>query len=124
MSRIAIDGFCPMCGKRSLAVEVSLVRGPTARVRCYHPDCPDPEGIDKLMQDSEVHHILDVNEWQTWTLKHPLRERINGNLFECPLHGFLRQEFAFRYPPEQGRYRYVSTNTEDQNYGPWEAEKL
>lgn len=86
MSRMAVDGFCPMCGCRSLGVEVSVARGPTSIVRCFHPDCPAPEGLSKILMDSEIHHVVRFDEAGYFNAKHPLRERIGNQLLDCTIH--------------------------------------
>lgn len=54
----------------------------------------DAELVTKLLADPHrKHHILALTD-SGWTLKHPLAERADGDLFVCPLaaHGNLMQE--------------------------------
>ncbi|AER25763.1 hypothetical protein MOMOMIXON_199 [Mycobacterium phage MoMoMixon] len=121
--RLPVDGHCPACGRKSLGVRTSAIRE-DSELRCFYPDCPDPEAVAKLLSDPEIHHVLEVKEGGIWTLQHPLRERIDGGLFDCPLAAVLAQKFAFNSPPEPGRYRMKSQNTDNYRLGPWESEKL
>lgn len=102
MKHSAVDGFCPMCGCRSLGVEISLIRSPTPIVRCYHPDCPDPEGLSKILMDSEIHHVVRFNEAGYFNVKHPLRE-IAGELLDCTIHDVITDIES----PGVGKWRLV-----------------
>lgn len=105
MSRIAVDGFCPVCGKRSLDVEVSLLRGPTPTLQCSYPDCPDPLGITKILADPEIHHIVRFDEHGFFNVKHPLRERISGELLDCTIHAELQERVLARVHPLRKKWR-------------------
>ncbi|AON96942.1 hypothetical protein BI081_gp165 [Mycobacterium phage Tonenili] len=122
--RLPVDGYCPACGRKSLGVRTSAIRE-GSELRCFYPDCPDPEVVAKLLSDPEIHHVLEVKEGGRWTLQHPLRERIEGGLFDCPLAAVITRQFAcFNHSFEPGRYRFKSQHVRNYRLGPWESEKL
>lgn len=120
---IDIVGFCPACGNKSLHVESGV-----GTVHCLQRGCLNPGAAHAILSDPEIEHILEVlpdvetEQSGRWTLKHPLRERVDGDLFSCSVHESLRTHFAFHYPPEPARYR-VSSDSGD-GRPPWKFEKL
>jgi Family of unknown function (DUF6085) len=76
---IDIQGYCPACGEAKL--QVSSQQGGV--VYCNEPNCPKPDAAHKILQDQEREHVLRLDD-DGWTLKHPLRERLNSDLFDCP----------------------------------------
>ena len=78
-----VKGNCPMgCGG-------TLFLGSGGYVTCAWSRCPNPTAMADLMLDhAEAHHVVNVGD-ETWTIQHPMRERLNGELFECPLHTFM-----------------------------------
>ena len=48
------------------------------------------------------HHIVQA-DGETFTLQHPLAERLTGDLFDCPIHAHI----AAGEPLEEGRYRVL-----------------
>lgn len=53
-------------------------------------------------------HIVRA-EGDTFTLQHPLIERITDGLFDCEVHAHI----AAGEPLEKGRYRVVATDSQD-----------
>lgn len=91
-----LQGFCPACGSRSLFV------GSGGHITCGVIGCPDPCVVDKLLDDSEVDHIVVFGS-EGFDIKHPLRERANDELFDCELHEYCHDLGG---PPRvPGRYR-------------------
>lgn len=91
-----VDGYCPMgCGK-------SLVLSEGGVVFCDDVDCPRPTAASEILGDPETEHIVELGE-TTFTVRHPLRERLDDQLMECALHRWIA---ARDEPPEPpGRYR-------------------
>jgi hypothetical protein len=94
-----VSGECPMgCGR-------TLFLGEGGHVTCSLLGCPNPGGVDELLHlDHEHYAVLDE---QRFTVEHPARERIDGNMHDCPLHVYLRQLDGA--PMKPGRYRVVGT---------------
>jgi hypothetical protein len=89
---IDIRGNCPMGCGQTLHVEHTV-----GMVFCIDRNCPDSGAAHKLLQDEEHEHIIVLHadperpQFAThWTARHPLRERIEGDLFECPVIKALR----------------------------------
>lgn len=58
--------------------------------------------MSKLLDDPEYEHIVVLGD-ETFTVRHPLRERIGGQLERCQLHIYLH---ALDGPPRKpGTYR-------------------
>lgn len=91
-----VPGYCPMgCGE-------TLFAGAGGYITCNYLDCPRPDAVSVLLADPETEHIVVV-EPDTFSVQHPLRERLNGDLFTCGLHAWLTDQDG---PPRKpGRYR-------------------
>ena len=63
-----------------------------------------------LLEDAEAEHVVTF-EASTFTVRHPLRERIGGQLEDCDLHRYVA---ALPGPPVRpGRYRARAQPTGD-----------
>lgn len=107
-----IMGFCPMgCGE---TLEMRLTLSPTpgsrddlstsssnnvppATLVCVSADCPRPSAAGELLADAETEHII-IFDSRGFTVQHPLRERLDGELFGCSVHQQIRDN-----PESQGR---------------------
>lgn len=114
------DARCPMCGGE---LEVQPVFDDDTscdhgELSCLSVACKRPRAASELLTDPEIEHIVVFDE-QGFTIQHPLRERMDGdlfNLFTCGLHAHLR---ALDGPPDPiGRYRAA------ESYGRWTLEHL
>lgn len=96
LSATKIAGFCPMgCGE-------TLFRAEGGYVTCSWYACPCPGAVDQILGGRESEHIVHIED-ERFHVQHPLRERLNGELFECDLHRWLS---ALEGPPRKpGRYR-------------------
>ncbi|MCU1679246.1 MAG: hypothetical protein JWM93_4004 [Frankiales bacterium] len=98
--RIDIHGYCPMgCG-------TTLSAGASGRISCVDIDCPRPYAVDELLSAPETEHVVEFGE-STFTVQHPLRERLDGSLFACPVHSAIAALDGPPVPP--GRYRATPT---------------
>lgn len=71
-------------------------------VTCSYVHCPHRLAIDDLINDRETEHIVEFSE-NTFTVRHPLRERLEDALMRCQLHEHIA---GLSGPPVQpGRYR-------------------
>jgi hypothetical protein len=78
-------------------------------VTCRFLGCPRPDAVAQILEDHESEHVVEFGEW-TFTVRHPLRERLDDELMRCELHQWIADLSG---PPVQlGRYRAVSTMTE------------
>lgn len=103
-----IDGYCPMGCGRTLVLEA------TGAVTCTWFSCPDPDAVAKLLAvPPEVDHVVEFHPDDTFTLVHPIRERIDRpDLTSCEVFTDL---VALPCPPVgPGRYR-VETQTGTDN---------
>ncbi len=92
-----VAGSCPACGRGA------LVLSPAGEVTCTHLGCNDPGIVARLLSDPDQRsHIVTL--WPgTFALRHPLAERLDDELAECPLHTWLQ---SLSGPPARsGRYR-------------------
>ena len=99
---INIDGYCPVgCGRTLRAEENRAVN----RVICWAPACPDPTAAQKILQDPETEHIVRFSfHSDGFSIRHPLRERLNDELLYCKLTDFCSK---LSQPPNgvSGSYR-------------------
>lgn len=97
---VKIRGYCPMgCGE-TLAVRLIYVAAideklAPAFIYCTNPLCPKLEAVQEILDDPETEHVVTFNTFM-YSMKHPLRERINGELLSCRLGEHL-DEFGDQY---------------------------
>lgn len=93
---VDVSGYCPMgCGR-------TLFLGSGGFVTCSWHKCPNPTAVTDLLDDPEHEHVVEIGA-TSFSVQHPLRERLEGALFECALHSRLA---ALDGPPATvGRYR-------------------
>jgi hypothetical protein len=70
-------------------------------IHCLAPGCPDPDAAQKILSDPETRDVVEFTD-ERFTVLHPLRERLSGNLFGCPVNQAV---LALDDPPDPGRYR-------------------
>lgn len=94
-----VAGYCPMgCGE-------TLFLGSGGAITCSYMECPAPDAVHRILADPEHEHIARFDQ-AGFSLQHPLRERLDGALFDCRLHGEMR-DFAEMPVPEEGTYRVL-----------------
>jgi hypothetical protein len=110
---ILLEGHCPTCGNQTLyAEEMRAVN----RIICMGDDCPDPHSAHRILQDDQTDHVVHFSG-AGFTIRHPLRERIDDALMDCELHLAL---MGMPGPPEgrPGRFRVFLKD------GVWGMERL
>jgi len=91
-----VQGYCPMgCGE-------TLFLASGGHVTCSLIGCPNPCAADAVLGDRETEHVVVIRE-EGFTVQHPLRERLKGELFDCGLHSYLTNLGG--PPAKPGRYR-------------------
>lgn len=93
----AVTGYCPMGCGRTLNL-----RERDDRIICVWPECPRPDAVHEILAVEEIDHIV-VLAVEDFSMEHPLRERLDGVLFDCPLNKWLSELDGPPYSP--GRYR-------------------
>ncbi|MFJ8348961.1 DUF6085 family protein [Streptomyces sp. NPDC094153] len=95
---LPVAGHCPMgCG------ETLQRRTTDGAIVCASPACVRPDAVDELLRDRETEHIVQFDP-AGFTIRHPLRERLDDDLMRCALHRSIAELLG---PPngEPGRYR-------------------
>ena len=91
-----VQGYCPACGGESLFL------ADEGYITCSRLGCPKPTAVSDLLADCETEHIVVFDEGG-FVVQHPMRERLEAELFECGLH---RDLIELHGPPvKPGRYR-------------------
>lgn len=104
--KMRINGRCPMgCGD-TLAVQLPENLAALATpvdITCEDPNCRNPKAVTVILRDdSPGEHIVELYD-ETFSIQHPLEERIYGSLFNCGMHAWLQEQSE---PPQPtGRYR-------------------
>lgn len=93
-----VRGRCPACGW------VGLFIGDGGHITCSQVDCPNPSAADDILSDGETEHLVTFTD-EGWTIRHPLRERIDDQLTKCALNDVCRDLSG--PPPQLGTYRAV-----------------
>lgn len=89
--------FCPMgCGE-------TLHLMASGMICCLAPECPDKGAAQKVLSNPEHLDVVLIGA-DSWTVLHPLRERL-GDLFTCPVLTACQQQLGG--PPDgvTGYYR-------------------
>lgn len=91
----AVRGYCPMgCGETLNRIDQQVI--------CTADECPRPTAAKEILSDTETEHVVEFT-MTGFTIRHPLRERLDDGLLRCELHRYLA---ALDGPPQvQGRYR-------------------
>lgn len=118
-----VQGVCPMgCGE-------TLFLGHHGHVTCGFLDCPRPSAINEIITNPETHHVVAITDGG-FTIKHPLAERIEDDLFRCKLHQALSDfediaETTASWSPGLYRLRYNPSKLEEAGELPeWVRERL
>lgn len=104
--------YCPMgCGE-TLTFEEDLDDTPTkvGTIVCSDASCPRPAAAADLLADLESEHIVNLEDEQVYTIRHPLRERLGDAYVLCTLTDWLRGLDGPPQPPGH-RYRVVWDGT-------------
>jgi hypothetical protein len=97
-----VQGHCPACGSASLFL------GDGGYVTCGRLDCSCRSAASDILAERETEHVV-VFKAGSFTVKHPLRERINDELLTCELHAYISRLDG---PPTMpGVYRAVMGET-------------
>lgn len=96
---IELNGHCPMGCGWTLAVSQA------GDVWCSRADCPRPNAVGLILADNETEHLVKFGE-STFTVLHPLRERLDNQLMECTVHDEVSGLDGPPVPP--GLYRAMA----------------
>jgi hypothetical protein len=81
-------------------------------VTCRKLECPRPDAVSEILADRETEHLVTFSP-TAFTVRHPLRERLDDALMDCELHEFIA---ALDGPPVlPGLYRAL----ESEDDGGW-----
>lgn len=76
--------FCPACGRDQLRRKSNGV------LRCTAPECPHPDAAQRVLADPEIEHVVHFDPVSGhFNVLHPLRERVDGELLDCQIHGVV-----------------------------------
>ncbi len=107
-----VQGYCPMgCG-------ASLTLASGGCVTCMSLRCPRPDAVADLLADQEAEHIVIFGE-ADFTVRHPLRERLDDALMDCDLHKDIAAMAGPPVAPGTYRARWADYDTARPGYGRW-----
>lgn len=95
--RSSVAGHCPACGRTALRLNGQN------EVVCGWVGCLRPKAATEILCDREIHHVVTFTDDGGYTIRHPLSERLDDALMDCPLQAELVGLDAAPMPP--GRYR-------------------
>lgn len=93
-----VAGFCPMgCGE-------TLFIAQGGYITCSYIPCPNPSAVADILGFRETEHLVQFHAG-TFTVMHPLRERVNPNdLLSCDLGEHIKNDLVPRITPSPGIY--------------------
>lgn len=94
-----VDGFCPNCGKQSLELGTEV----PGQIHCTTFLCGQPDAAHLILSNPEIEHIVTLG-LDNFSMQHPLRERISGEILECSLREIIKN--GMHRPPGKYRVRY------------------
>lgn len=102
MTHLEVKGYCPMgCGD-------TLFLADGGYITCSWHQCPNPTAACDILEDREHEHVVRIDD-NAFTVRHPLRERLNDEMLTCELHNWLA---SLPGPPMRpGRYRATRSRT-------------
>lgn len=90
-----VQGYCPMgCGQ-------TLFLAAGGHITCAYIPCPNPTAVDDILAGPEHEHVITFGD--DFSILHPLRERLAGELLHCELQEYC--SVAAWPPVRPGRYR-------------------
>jgi Family of unknown function (DUF6085) len=108
-----VQGYCPMgCGQ-------TLFLGEGGFITCSLAECPRPDAATLVLEEQETDHVVVFSDDDTFTIMHPLRERLDGELMTCPLHTYLVDLTGPPVSPGQYHVSYLGVHTDH-----WEFEEI
>ena len=109
-----VQGYCPCgCGQ-------TLFLAAEGYVTCAYLECPCPTAVSDILGERETEHIVVIAR-NGFSVLHPLRERVEGALFDCGLHAYCE---AFGGPPRvPGRYRALERDDGEWDFVVADAER-
>jgi len=97
-----VVGYCPMgCGPHLHVMSGGMIK-------CLDPECPNPGAVTHILSDQETEHVAEITD-DGWTLKHPLRERLGGDLFACEMGRKMTAVQESERSMAAGRWRLTLT---------------
>lgn len=90
--------YCPMGCGATLHASTS-----SGLIACLNPGCPDRAAARKILSNPEHLDVVLVGP-DSWTVLHPLRERL-GDLFTCPVLAACQAQLEGIPPEGDGYYR-------------------
>ena len=95
-----IAGYCPMgCGQ-------TLFRADDGSVTCSFIRCPNRTAADEILNDRETEHVVEFRP-DSFTIRHPLRERLSDDLMTCELHSYVESLAGPPVAPARYRARFT-----------------
>lgn len=94
-----VQGYCPMGHGQALTLDGD------GRIKCSDSGCERPYAASEILADRETDHLVwfDAEGW--WSARHPLRERLGGQMETCPLAVYLSSLSGDPMPA--GTYRAI-----------------
>jgi hypothetical protein len=96
-----VRGNCPM------GCDEGLIIGEGGRIWCGNLLCPQPDAAARILEDAETEHLVTF-DGDGFTIRHPLRERLDDELMSCLLHQWCATLRPDLIPPP-GAYRALET---------------
>lgn len=104
-----VQGYCPMgCGR-------TLFLDDAGYIICSLAGCPNPLALADIIAENQLMHVVTLRD-DTFTIRHPLRERLGVQLEGCGLHAHLAgldgpprkpgKYLALEIPSESGQWTW------------------
>ncbi len=105
-----VQGKCPACGCHTLFIASG------GYITCSRYTCPNPTALADILDDVRTDHVVVIGE-KSFTVRHPLIERVGNALEECPLHDSLSKRVG--PPPLPGVYAVTHITPDESGLETW-----
>lgn len=83
----AAHGIAPACPVCNHELAYTKSHG---ELTCTWSDCPRPTAATELLSEGETEHLITLTT-DGYTIKHPIRERLDDALLNCPLAAYITE---------------------------------
>ena len=87
-------------------------------ITCSYLHCPRRDAVADILADRESEHIVAFGETE-FTVRHPLRERLDDALMDCDLHKDIAAMDGPPVRPGTYRARWADYDAATPGFGQW-----
>lgn len=99
---VAVHGICPSCGQRRLFVN----SGSGGILQCLNKACKYPNAANEIINDPVRDHLMVLDD-KSWTVIHPLIERLGNRMLDCKIGDRIAEVMEESNITDHGVFRVI-----------------